>query len=454
MTRDQVRDQASDFTVAKDARVSALRYFLQVAFWAVLLVFAVQSAEAAENNAYRLAPGDRITVTVFGQPELSGDLVIDDAGTVTLPLTDPIEVKDLTLLECQKRIAERLANGILQDPSVSVRVAELRPLYVLGDVRLPGAYPFRYGSTVRSAVALAGGFGPGERLLSTAVPEFLLADERVRQLILQQRTLLVRKARLEAQLNGQDTFSPPAFADAPDDKNTKQIVANERDIFSAQTAILQSELEALRAQKSPLKEEIDANTQQGNAGKKQLEMIRDQIGRYEKIFKQGLGTQNNDFQYRILEANQEAAIWRTLSEVARLRFMSGDLDFKIQEVEATFKRQIALQLQDTSDRLKELEVTLPAAIRVRDVKFQYAGGAAAQDAKHLISITRTRNGKAVVLEADETTLVEPGDVIDIKIEMPRVTVTVDGGATAALTTPQSGKSEQSPARETFGTSSR
>jgi polysaccharide export outer membrane protein len=446
------RDQVSDFIVSRNARVSAaFRYFSLVAIWAVLLVLAVQSAEAVQSNAYRLAPGDRITVTVFGQPELSGDLLIDDVGTITLPLTDPIEVKDLTLLECQKRIADRLANGILQTPSVSVRVAELRPLYVLGDVRLPGSYPFRYGSTVRSAVALAGGFGPGELLRNTAVSEFLVAEERVHQLNLQQRTMLVRRVRLEAQLDGQETFSPPAF-DAAEDKDTREIVANERDIFSAQAAILRGEIESLRAQKPHLKEQIEANTEQGNAGKKQLEMIRQQIGRYENIYRQGLGTQNNDFQYRILEANQESTVWRLLSEVARLHFLSGDLDFKIQEVEAAFKRQIALQLHDTRDRLKELEVTLPAAIRVRDIKFQYAGGAAAQGAKHLISITRTRNGNAVVLNADETTSVDPGDVIDIKIEMQRVLSY--GGATGGLTASRSDKSEQSRGGETVGTISR
>src|SRR5262245_24712778 len=35
---------------------------------------------------YRLAPGDRLTVVVFDQPQLSGDLVIDGRGEVLLPL--------------------------------------------------------------------------------------------------------------------------------------------------------------------------------------------------------------------------------------------------------------------------------------------------------------------------------------------------------------------------------
>jgi polysaccharide biosynthesis/export protein len=432
--------------------VAAVRRFSKAVCLAVLLFPAALSAESVDGRSYRLAPGDRITVTVFGQPELSGDVLVDDAGAITIPLSDPIEVKDLTALECQKRIGERLfADGILRKPSVSVRIAELRPLYVLGDVRLPGAYPFRYGSTVQSAVALAGGFGAGELLRHTAVPEYLAAEERVRQLTLQKHTLLVRKARLEAQRDEQDSFSPPAVAEAADDKDIIEIVANERDIFSAEGAILRNQIDLLRSQKPHLQAQIEADTEQGNSAKKQLDMIRQQIDRYDKLVRQGLGTQNNDFQFRVLEANQEGTVWRLLSDVSRLQMQSGELDFKIQEVEATFKRQIATELRETRDRLNELDVTLPAATKIRDVKLQYAGGAAAQGIKHRISITRTRNGHAVVLDANETTLVEPGDVIDVRNEIPRL---LPHDEAADRLASQSHKTEQTRAGESNGAISR
>ena len=73
---------------------TAFRHFSQVVCLAVLLIPAALSAESIDSRAYRLAPGDRITVTVFGQPELSGDVLIDDTGAITIPLTDPIEVKE------------------------------------------------------------------------------------------------------------------------------------------------------------------------------------------------------------------------------------------------------------------------------------------------------------------------------------------------------------------------
>ena len=83
-------------------------------------------------------------------------------------------------LSAEQRIVERLADGILVNPSVFVRVAELRPVQILGDVRAPGSYPFRYGSMVKSAIAQAGGLGTAER--GSAISDLLLADERVRTL--------------------------------------------------------------------------------------------------------------------------------------------------------------------------------------------------------------------------------------------------------------------------------
>jgi polysaccharide export outer membrane protein len=160
-----------------------------------------------------------------------------------------------------------------------------------------------------------------------------------------------------------------------------------------------------------------------------------------------LGTQNNDFQFRVLEANQDATVWRLLSDVSRLQMQSADLDLKIQEVEGVFKRQVAIELRETRDRLSELEVTLPAAVKIRDVKFQYAGSVAAQGAMHLISITRTRNVHATVMEANETTPVEPGDVIDVKNEMLRALLHDE--AAAGPVTSRSYKTEETQAGETI-----
>src|SRR6478672_7373302 len=57
------------------------------------------TGEAELVKPYRLAPGDRITVIVFGEPDLSGDFLVDGGGSVSLPLIGATSVNNLTLQE-------------------------------------------------------------------------------------------------------------------------------------------------------------------------------------------------------------------------------------------------------------------------------------------------------------------------------------------------------------------
>ena len=208
----------------------------------IVVVGAVVSSPAlaagVEDHSYRLMLGDRISIVVFGQAELSGDLFVDGSGNIELPFVGTVQVKDLTLPDCQQAIAERItADGILAHPSVHVRISELRPLYILGNVRLPGTYPFRYGSTVQSALALAGGFRPGELIPGVAEYDFLAADERFRQLSSQRNALLVRRARLQAQRDDAKEFSPTAIPGVANDSDIADWIASEKETFNSQVEI-------------------------------------------------------------------------------------------------------------------------------------------------------------------------------------------------------------------------
>jgi polysaccharide export outer membrane protein len=382
-------------------------------------VHLLADSAAGNSRTYKLQPGDHITVTVFNQPELSADAVIDGAGNIVLPFLEPLAVRNLTILQCQALIRDRLANGILQRPSVSVRIAELRPIYVSGDVRTPGAYPFRPGSTVQSAVAVAGGYGPTDLVQTASTAEFLLADERVRQLTLQKQTLLVRQTRLEAQLAGADTFSPSAPPGPMTGPDIAGVIANEKETFDTQAAILRGQLNLLRSQKPRLEKEIDALHQQIVTGTKQLDLIKQQIDRYDRLVKQGLGTQTADFQFRVIEANQEDSLWRLKAGISRLQMEAGELDLKIAEAQASFKRQTVAELREVRDRLNELDVTLPAAREIRNVRLQYAGSFIGFGITRSIIVTRVRDGEAAAFDATEITPLEPGDIVDVRKLLPR-----------------------------------
>ncbi len=114
----------------------------------------------ALEQSYLLGPGDKIRVTVFGEPYLSGEFNVNANGTVSLPLVEPVTVNGLTLAEAETEIKKKLADGFMDDPKVSVDILDYRPFFIIGEVNNPGSYPYVAEMTVLHAVAIAGGFTP------------------------------------------------------------------------------------------------------------------------------------------------------------------------------------------------------------------------------------------------------------------------------------------------------
>lgn len=116
------------------------------------------SAQAQTSTAYKLGSSDRLRVTVFGHPDLSGEFEVDGTGSISLPLIGQTTAVGLATTELEQSIATNLANGYILNPRVSVEVINYRPFYILGEVGQPGEYPYTNGLTVQNAVAAAGGF--------------------------------------------------------------------------------------------------------------------------------------------------------------------------------------------------------------------------------------------------------------------------------------------------------
>jgi polysaccharide export outer membrane protein len=108
---------------------------------------------------YRIAMNDKIKVTVVGEAELSAEVSVDKAGAVIGPYVGQVQAAGLTVPQFEHAYATKLREGdILRDPRVKAEITNLRPIYVLGEVKRPGQYAFVNGMTVQKAVALAEGY--------------------------------------------------------------------------------------------------------------------------------------------------------------------------------------------------------------------------------------------------------------------------------------------------------
>ncbi|MBI1273562.1 MAG: polysaccharide export protein [Alphaproteobacteria bacterium] len=118
----------------------------------------MQQASGGSGLDYRLGAGDRLRVTVFGEPDLSGDFEVDSTGRLSMPLIGQVQATNTTISQVSKAIESLLSQGYLRDPKVSIDVLNYRPFFILGEVMKPGSYPYVNGLTVVNAVALAGGY--------------------------------------------------------------------------------------------------------------------------------------------------------------------------------------------------------------------------------------------------------------------------------------------------------
>jgi polysaccharide export outer membrane protein len=113
---------------------------------------------AADVSGYHLGSGDKLRITVYNEPALTGEYSVTPAGAVAFPLIGAVDVANRTIEQVTADIARRLNAGYVQDSRVSIEVLNFRPFYILGEVNKPGEYPYSSGLTVEKAVALAGGF--------------------------------------------------------------------------------------------------------------------------------------------------------------------------------------------------------------------------------------------------------------------------------------------------------
>lgn len=383
----------------------------------LVAVAGLTGSVAAQEAEYRLAPGDRVALSVYGQAELSGEFGIGGGGSLLLPLVGEVPISALTLSEAQRAITQRLADGFLQKPLVSLRITEMRPIYVLGDVRNPGSYPFRYGASVLSGIALAGGYGVPEQAQTSLRTEFLAAEERVRVLEASRRLLLIRRARLEAQQGDRATFEPPF--DLQNGPELVRLVKEERWILAIQRDALAQAVEQLRAQKPRIEAEIAGVRAQRTAEETQLRLIQDHIEDYKTLMSNGLARRYQGIEFQREEARNKGAIARMNSDLARLDLALGDLELRIQEARSTYLRKVMADLQDVTTRLIEIETQLPAAREIREARLQSGGALTAfgNGVRRKVFITRVRNGTTEIFEAADGTSLAPGDIVDIRREV-------------------------------------
>jgi len=122
--------------------------------------YAYGYAAPGYQTAYTLDAGDRLRVSVFGQEGISGSYMVDAGGNLNLPLVGTVPARGFTTEQLSRMIGERLKQGYVREPHVTVSIETYRPFFIMGEVTTPGQYAYVPNMTAENAVAIAGGFAP------------------------------------------------------------------------------------------------------------------------------------------------------------------------------------------------------------------------------------------------------------------------------------------------------
>lgn len=105
-----------------------------------------------------LREGDKLSIRVFGEPELTSDAyIVDDAGHIQLPLVGDIGAAGKTPRQLRGELAERLGQRYIRDPQVTVNVLDraTATVSVEGQVNSPGVFATTRAMTLLSVLSVA-----------------------------------------------------------------------------------------------------------------------------------------------------------------------------------------------------------------------------------------------------------------------------------------------------------
>ncbi len=117
----------------------------------------LEAVATAATAVPRFQGGEKIKITVYNEPSLSGDYDIDPNGVVSLPLAGTVRAVGLTQPQFEQELAKKFKSEYLRNPKVTVTILKFRPIYFVGEVKSPGEYQYKPGLNILTAMALAGG---------------------------------------------------------------------------------------------------------------------------------------------------------------------------------------------------------------------------------------------------------------------------------------------------------
>jgi protein involved in polysaccharide export with SLBB domain len=405
-----------------------MRWMVGAAVWLSGLLLGVSSAAA--EDAYSFVGDERISLRVgewnstdglFQTWEgITGDYLVDAAGTLSIPVAGRVEVAGKTAAEVSDDLALIFQRqiGLPDPPAVAIEIAEYRPVYVLGAVMAPGSYRFNRTMTVEQALAVAGGLfrlsgetgaSPSSRAIQMQ-NDIDRLGEAVGRLQTVEARLLAEIAAYDAEdLDGAVTF---AGSDSDHGRLERTILETNREAIRTRRQSLQESQALLTEQVSRLDAEIILRDGQIASAREDLANATDLAGR-------GLAVASRVSDLSFALSEYEAK--RLQLDVARLT-AEQRLNEARREEAGLFKEARAARLSELKlarTDLDDARVRLLGARRLfAETSLSSASASAAVMPVPGYRVSRLTDEGVTSLQVGLTDPLHPGDTLTVEFQWP------------------------------------
>ncbi len=341
--------------------------------------FIVYAQNDDANKNYVIGSEDVLDIKIWDHDDLSRTVTVSADGYFSFPLIGRLKAGGLTVRSLETKIAQLLDKDYIVNPQVTITVSDFKSqkVFILGEVKSPGAYYLSKNDTLLEVISKAGGVTPN------AGREIIIARPKNGTASLQQPAILdsensqLQHVNLQALLAG-DMQKNVAVQD------NDTIYVPKASQFSVFGEVQKPGSYSLESETTILEAISIAGGPTDNADTQKLELLRKEDGDQRKIIlnmKELLAARTGDEEFLIQDGD---VIYQPRAEFF---FVMGEVNKP-----GTYKL--------------EEGTTVTKAISL-------AGGFTDKAGKKKIKILREKDGKQTEHRADPNELLQPQDIVQV-----------------------------------------
>lgn len=290
----------------------------------------------------------------------------------------------------------------------------------MGDVQHPGEFPYSRDMTVLRAVSIAGGFFRKADLAFMRLDrDRIVSSGELEDAELDYTRLLVRQARLEAELEGKNEFETPAeFRDNP---KAAAIAKEERSFMTARSSALRSKLDTLVDLQTLSEQEIATLEDKIKSQHLQIQLSTEELKGVTSLFQKGLAVSSRQLALQRELADAELKLLDLEIASVRSKQILKKAERDGQDLRSTQLADIQKELQEVRPKLEHARVQMrTSALLISEAAITTPAILAAREnetrPEPTFTLVRELKGGSRRTSASADARLRPRDIVEVVLE--------------------------------------